>query len=140
MKSTIIVEKTRQRLNASGVYEDVKGRGAMFENSSWIMNFYFRLGPEDKPHMVFSVYRDDYDPVYGVFQSKLCFPIGEYFSINAGGYFYKTQSVFLEPGVHFYGVEFSVKAGMIINYQISAISRISIRDSIYGACQISYGW
>jgi hypothetical protein len=140
MKSTIIVEKTRQRLDINGVYQPVKGRGAMFENSEWLMNFYFRLGPEDKPHFVLSVYRDDYDPVYGVFQSKMCFPLGAYFNINVGGYLYKTQSVFLEPGVRFFGVELSVKAGMIINYHDKAIARTSIKDSIYGACQLSYVW
>jgi hypothetical protein len=140
MKSTIINEKTRQHLDASGTYVDVKGRGPMFEDSQWLMNFYLRLGPEDKPHMSMSVYREDYDPVYGVFQMKLCFPIGEYFVFNTGGYFYKTQTVFIEPGFKYKGVEVSVKSGMVINYHDKAIERASIKDTLFCELKIAYVW
>jgi hypothetical protein len=145
VKTTIINEKSREKLDpastpANPIYVQTKGRGAIFDDSSIIGNFYFRLGLENRPHFVFSVYREDYDPVYGVAQVKLCFPISKYFEFDTGGYVHKTQSIFVEPIVKVAGIELGVETGLIINYGNDAKMKTGIRDCVYGSIKMAYAW
>jgi hypothetical protein len=145
VKTTIINEKSREKLDPSSTpsnptYVKTKGRGAIFDDSSIIGNFYFRLGLESRPHFVFSVYREDYDPVYGIAQVKLCFPISKYFEVDTGGYVRKTQSIFIEPIVKVAGLELGVKTGLIINYGNDAKMKTGIKDSVYGSIKMAYAW
>lgn len=133
-------EKERQKYDPDGNVIDVKGRGWVWDDMRVRMSFFMRLGQEKSPHFTFSVFRENYDPVYGIVQSRIIIPFHDYFSMGVGAYLWKTNAVFLEPSVHFAGVTLTFKAGTIINYRDKQMERVGITDSfIYGG-SVSYEW
>jgi len=140
-----INEKVRDKLDpasdpANPTYIEVEGRGVLFEDSSFLPNFFFRLGIEKNPHLTFGIFRENYDPQYGIIQSKIVFPVSSYFTMKLGGYMYKTQSLFLEPLFSFKGFSLGLKAGIIINYNDDELTRVAIADSLFYSASISYEW
>lgn len=145
LKATIITEDKRKKLSPDSdpenpVYEEVDGRGMMFDESKVIMNMLIRLGMENRPHFTLSLNRLDYDPVYGALQGKISFPIWKYFGINTGGFLWQTQAVFIEPVVTFRGASLGYKAGVIINYHDDNFKRSGIEDSVFHSISLSYAW
>jgi len=133
-------EEKREKYLADGGTTEVDGRGWTWKDSSVEMNFYARLGLEDSINISFSYLRENYDPIYGKFMTKIHIPVFEYFSLNVGGYLYKTNSIFLEPAFVFDDFSLSLKLGTVINYNDDNITKVGITDSLFGGLSVSYEW
>ena len=141
---TIIVgaydEKYRRRYNTSGVIEQTKGRGILWNNATVLPNFHLRLGSEEGPHYTFDILRQDYDARYGFIQSKLVFPVVDFFTMKVGAYHYKTNAIFIEPEFSLWGVSLSFKFGTILNYYDKNVKRVGFSESLFYGGSLSYKW
>lgn len=134
-------EKVRKKYNRVGVEVDAGGRGWVFGNGSLILpNFRFRVGAEQLPHFVLSLYRGHYDPGYGAFQARVVLPLLEVFSLTVGGSMVKTSSLFLEPTVRVGDLSSSIRVGTILNYNDSAFTRVGIFEGAFVSGSVGYHW
>ena len=125
---------------AAPLFVTVKGRGLLLDKSGWRPNFYFRMGPENMPHFVFSVFRENYDPVYGYCQMYLVFPVSQYFGMNVGGYLAPCQSMFFEPVVKMWGISLGLRCGTMLNYHDDNLERVGVKDTLFYMVSASYAW
>ncbi len=145
LTATIIDEKEREKLSPSSdpsnpEYVKGKGRGLMFDESGVSPNFFFRFGPEEKPNFTLSVFRDDYDPIYGIAIVKVRFPLGSYFMINVGGYLHQTEAIFLEPVITIGSFSLGGRAGLIVNFNDDHFQKAGIKDSAFYAFSLGFKW
>jgi len=141
---TVIVgaydEKYRLRYNTSGDIVQTSGRGILWNNATVLPNFHLRLGSEKGPHYTFDILRQDYDARYGFIQSKLVFPVVDFFTMKIGAYHYKTNAIFIEPEFSIWGVSLSLKFGTILNYYDKEVRRVGFSESLFYGGSLSYKW
>ncbi|MCP4137690.1 MAG: hypothetical protein GY754_42375 [bacterium] len=120
---------------------DIKGRGLVADGEFSIRpNLFLRLGMEDKAHFTFSIFQEDYNPVYGIIQTKLVIPVNSYFTMKVGGYLYETTAIFVEPELNLGDFSISAKAGTFIGYKDDVMSKVDLVDSLFASASISYRW
>jgi hypothetical protein len=130
-------EKTRE-------YKDGttrEGRGYTYDDDKTIYpNLHIRLGREESAHFVFNVLREDYDPIYGVINMYVYFPMSSFFSLSVGGYTYQTDAIFIQPALKFGNFKTALKLGTVINYQDSHLDKVGITDTLFANLSVKYEW
>lgn len=132
-------EQSRKKYNSSGTIVDVTGRGWVFDSSLILPNFLFRIGPEKIPHVVFSLFRGNYDPGYGALVARVVIPLG-FGALDVGGSLYQTASIFIEPTVKLGTFDASVRVGTILNYYDSSFTRVGIFEGAFISGALDYRW
>lgn len=145
LRTILITEEKRKKLRPDSdpdapQYDEVDGRGLMFDDANAALNALLRLGMEDRTHITFTAFRASYDPVYGAVQGKVSFPIATFFTLNTGAYFWQTKAAFLEPEISLYGIALAYKAGLILNYRDKEIKNLSIKDCAFHSVSLAYQW
>lgn len=134
-------EEVRRRRDASNTIVEEEGRGLLWGDMSFLMNFYARLGMKEKGYFDISFMRQDYNPVYGMLVYRVVVPISQLFTLKAGGYWYPASSVFVEPVLRLGEREIGVKIGSIVNYYDDGdIQRIPVLESLFFALSYSSRW
>lgn len=126
-------ETERLKYAPDGSIMDSDGRGWVWDDSILLPNFYFRFGWIEYPHLVFELYRENYDPGYGSLQGKINIPAHANFHIAIGGSFWETASVFLEPSLHMKNWFLGIRTGTIINYYDDDLSRVGVFEGFYSS-------
>jgi hypothetical protein len=132
-------EQTRQKYDSSGGIINVTGRGWVFDSSVILPNFQFRIGPEKIPHMVFSLFRGDYDPNYGAFMARVVIPMA-FGGFDVGGTLYQTASIFVEPSLKMGNVDAAVRVGTVLNYYDSSFTRVGIFEGAFISGSLNFRW
>lgn len=128
----------REEDSSIGVAE---GRGWTWDDDATLYpNLHIRLGEENGMHFVFNILREDYDPIYGIIQTKIVIPISQYFKLSVGGYMYQTDAFFIQPEVTVGSFSLSAKVGTIFNYQDEDIEKVGVQDSLFGSLSIAFEW
>jgi hypothetical protein len=133
-------ESVRKRYNTSGVIVEDDGRGILWGDPGFNLNFYFRLGREDKGYFDMAFYRLDYNSEYGTLMYRIVLPVSQYFKMKVGGYLYSASAVFLEPTVTLPGMEVALRLGTIINYNDEHLKKIAITESMISSISFMYKW
>jgi hypothetical protein len=132
-------ETSRQKYAPDGSKIFVSGRGWVFDSSLIMPNFLFRLGPEKIPHMVFSLFRGNYDPGYGALVARVVIPLG-FGALDVGGTLYQTASIFVEPSVKLGSFDASVRVGTVLNYYDSSFTRVGIFEGAFVSGALDFRW
>jgi hypothetical protein len=134
-------EKVRRKYNSLGVEVDAAGRGWVFGDGSLILpSLLLRLGAEDLPHFILSLYRGNYDPGYGAFQGRVILPFSNEVVLTVGGSMFQTSSLFIEPQFRFGDYSASVRVGTILNYNDAAFTRVGIFEGAFASGSVGYRW
>ncbi len=132
-------ETSRLKYAPDGSKVSVTGRGWVFDSSLILPNFQIRVGQEKIPHMMFSLFRGNYDPGYGAFVAKVVIPMA-FGGLNVGGSLYQTASIFVEPTVKMGSFDAAVRVGTILNYYDSSFTRVGIFEGAFLSGSLNYRW
>jgi len=133
-------EQSRQKYDPTGNKISVDGRGWVFDSSLILPNFLVRLGPDNLPHFVLSLFRGNYDPGYGALLAKVVVPIQGFGSFQVGGSLYQTASIFVEPAVQMGNITASLRVGTILNYYDAAFTRVGIFEGAFLSGSLGFHW
>lgn len=133
-------EKERDYREEDGSIGVAEGRGWTWDDGTLYPNLHIRLGEESGMHFVFNILREDYDPIYGIIQTKIVIPISQYFKLSVGGYMYQTDAFFIQPEITIGSFSLSAKVGTIFNYQDEKIEKVGVQDSLFATMSVSFNW
>jgi hypothetical protein len=134
-------ETVRLMYAADGTVVNGPGRGWVFGDGSLILpNFKLRFGTLTLPHFTLALFRGNYDPNYGALQALVTLPFSPSFALQAGGSFFQTSSLFVEPMVTFDTYTVSVRAGTILNYNDAAFTRVGIFEGAFLSGSLGVRW
>jgi hypothetical protein len=134
-------ETVRLMYAADGSVVNGPGRGWVFGDGSLILpNFKVRFGTLTLPHFTLALFRGNYDPNYGALQALVTLPFSPSFTLQAGGTFFQTSSLFVEPMVSFGDYTASVRGGTILNYNDAAFTRVGIFEGAFLSGSLGVRW